>query len=79
MQPAKQDLLSLIPETAVHINFAVNLARFFTTPLFYYIDNHIQNRFSKKSRKVHGRTPLLESLLIKLQVSGLQNFIKKTL
>ena len=72
MQPAKQDLLSLIPEAAVHINFAVNLARFFRTPLLYYIDNHIQNRCSKKSRKVHGKTPLMESLLIKLQVSGLQ-------
>ena len=72
MQPAKQDLLSLIPEAAVHINFAVNLARFFRTPLLYYIDNHIQNRCSKKSRKVHGKTPLMESLLIKLQVSGMQ-------
>ena len=72
MQPAKQDLLSLIPEAAVHINFAMNLARFFRTPSLYYIDNHIQNRCSKKSRKVHGKTLLMESLLIKLQVSGLQ-------
>ena len=26
------------------VNFAVNLARFFRTPMLYYIDNHIQNR-----------------------------------
>ena len=48
LQPAKQGLFLLIPEAAVHINFAVNLARFFRTPILYYIDNHIQNRCSKK-------------------------------
>ena len=78
LQPVKQDLLSLLPESAVHINFAVNLARFFKTPILYYIDNHIQNRSSKKSRKIHGKTPVLESLLIKLR-SQACNFIKKTL
>ena len=61
LQPAKPGLFSLIPEAAVHINFAVNLARFFRTPILYYIDNHIQNRCSKKSRKTHGKTPFLES------------------
>ena len=65
LQPAKQGLFSLIPEAAVHINFAVNLARIFRTSILYYIDNHIQNRCSKKSRKIHGRTPLLESLFHK--------------
>ena len=65
MQPAKQGLFSLIPEAAVHINFDVNLARFFRIPIFGYIDNPIQNRFSKKSCKIHGKTPLLESLFIK--------------
>ena len=65
MQPAKQGLFSLIPEAAVHINFAVNLARFFRTPRLYYIDDHIQNRRSKKSRKIHGKTPFLESLFNK--------------
>ena len=65
LQPAKQGLFSLIPETAIHMSFAVNLARFFRTPILYYIDNHIQNRCSKKSRKIHGKTPLLESLFNK--------------
>ena len=65
MQPAKQGLFSQITEAAVYINFAVNLARFFRTPLLYYIDNHIQNRGSKKSRKIHGKTPLLASLFNK--------------
>ena len=41
LQPAKQGLFSLIPEAAVHINFAVNLARFFRTPILYYVDNNI--------------------------------------
>ena len=65
LQPAKPGLFSLIPEAAVHINFAVNLARFFRTPILYYIDNHIQNRCSKKSRKIHGKTSLLEPLFDK--------------
>ena len=65
LQPAKQGLFSLIPEAAVHINFAVNLARFFRTPTLYYIDNHVKNRCSKKSRKICGKTPLLESLFNK--------------
>ena len=33
LPPAKQCLFSLIPEAAVHINFAVNLARFFGTSI----------------------------------------------
>ena len=46
LQPAKQGLFALIPEAAIHINFAMNLARFFRTPTLYYIDDHIQNRCS---------------------------------
>ena len=65
LQPARQGLFSLIPEADVLMNFAVNLAIFFRTPILYYIDNHIQNRCSKKSRKIHGKTPLLESLFNK--------------
>ena len=65
LQPAKQSLFSLIPEAAIHINFAMNVARFFRTPTLNYIDNHIQNRCSKKSRKIHGKTSLLESLFNK--------------
>ena len=76
--PAKQGLFSGIPEAAVDVNFAVNLARFFRTPISYYIDNHIQNRCSKKSRKTHGKTPLLEILFNK--AAGLRPAIllKKT-
>ena len=81
-QSTKQGLLSVIPEAAICINFVVNLAIYFRTPILishrYYIDNHIQKRCSKKSRKIHGKTPLLESLLIKLQVSGLQFYLKDT-
>ena len=33
LQPAKQGLFSLIPEATVHMNFAVDLARFFRTPI----------------------------------------------
>ena len=33
LQPAKQSLFSLIPEAAVHINFTVNLERFFRTSI----------------------------------------------
>ena len=65
LQPGKQGLFSLIPEAAVHMNFAVNLARFCRTPVLYYIDNHIQNRCSKKYRKIHWKTPFLESLFNK--------------
>ena len=61
LQKDKQGLFSLIPEATVHINLAVILARSFRTPILYYIDNHIQNRCSKKSRKI----PLLESLFNK--------------
>ena len=69
---------SLIPEADVHMNFAVNLAIFFRTTISYYIDNHIQNRCSKKSRKTHGKTPLLEILFNK--AAGLRPAIllKKT-
>ena len=63
--PAKQGLFSGIPEAAVDVNFAVNLARFFRTPISYYIDNHIQNRCSKNSRKFHGKMPLPASLFNK--------------
>ena len=52
-------------EAAVYITFAVNLARLFRTPILYYIDNHVQNRCSKKSRKIHGKAPFLESLFNK--------------
>ena len=62
---AKQGLFSLIPERAVDMSFPVNLARFFRTPVLYYIDNHIQNRCSKSYRKIHGKTTLLESLFNK--------------
>ena len=62
---AKQGLFSLTPERAVDMSFAVNLARFFRTPVLYYIDNHIQNRCSKNYRKIHGKIPLLESLFNK--------------
>ena len=65
MQPAKQGLLSLIPEAAVHINFVVNLARLFRIPILDYIDNPTQNRCSKKSREIHGKKPLLESQDVK--------------
>ena len=78
LQPARQGLFSLIPEADVLMNFAVNLAIFFRTPILYYIDNHIQNRCSKKSRKTHGKTPLLEILFNK--AAGLRPAIllKKT-
>ena len=65
LQSGKQGLFSLIPEAAVHMNFAVNLARFCRTPVLYYIDNHIQKRCSKKYRKIHWKTPFLESLFNK--------------
>ena len=68
-QPAKQGLFSLIPEAAVHMNFAVNLARSFRTPILYYIDNHIQNRCFAKST---GKQLCWNLFLIKLQSSGLQ-------
>ena len=55
LQPAKQGLFSLIPEAAVHINFAVNLARFFRTPILYYIDNHIQIGVPKDLAKFMGK------------------------
>ena len=44
------------------MNFVVNLARFFRTPILYYIDNHLRIRCPKKSSKIHVKTPLLESL-----------------
>ena len=47
------------------MNFAVNLTRFFRIPILYYIYNHIQNKNSKKSRKIHGKEPLLESVFNK--------------
>ena len=44
------------------MNFAVNFVRFLRTLILYNKDNHIQNRCSKISRKIHGKTPVLESL-----------------
>ena len=35
------------------------------TPIFYYINSHTQNRCSKKSRKIHVKTLLLETLFNK--------------
>ena len=64
LQPAKQGLLSLIPEAVVHMNFAVNFARFFSTLILYSIGNHIQNRCFKKSRKIHGSKYLLNELFL---------------
>ena len=37
LQPDKQGLFSLIPKAAVHMNFAVNFARFFRTPILHNI------------------------------------------
>ena len=68
LQPAKQGLFSLIPEATIHINFAAFLASSFRTPILYYIDNHIQNRCSKKSHKTHGKT----LVLLFNKASGLQ-------
>ena len=70
LQPAKQGLFLLIPEAAVHMNFAVNLTRFFRTPFLYCIDNLVQIGRSKKSRKIHILCWNL--FVIKLQASGLQ-------
>ena len=78
MLPAKQGLFLLIPAAAVHMNFAVNLARYFRTPILYDIDNHIQNRRSKKSCKIHGKTPSLESLFNKAAGLRLAILLKDT-
>ena len=43
----------------------MNLERFFKTPILYGVDNRIQSRRSKKSRKIQGKAPLLESLFNK--------------
>ena len=40
----------------------MNLERFFKTPILYGVDNHIQSKRSKNSRKIQGKAPLLESL-----------------
>ena len=60
------------------MNFTVNLAIFFRTPILHYIDNHIQNSCSKKSRKTHGKAPSPEILFNK--AAGLRPAIllKKT-
>ena len=52
------------------MSFAVNFPSFFRTPILYYIDNHIQNRSSRKSRKIREKTSLLETLFNK--VAGLR-------
>ena len=77
LQPAKQGIFSLIPEAAVHMNFAVNFARFFRTPILYNIDNHTQRKCSKKSRKLHGKTPVLRSLFNKTAGLRLATLLKR--
>ena len=79
LQSAIQGLFSLIPEAAVHINFAVNFAGFLEHLFCITYDNQIHNRCSKKSRKILEKTPVLESLLNKAAGLWLRNFFKKTL
>ena len=52
------------------MNFVVNFARFLEHLFCITYEKHIQNRCSKKSRKIHGKTPMLESLFNK--VAGLR-------
>ena len=74
---AKQGLFSLIPEAAVHMNFAVNFARFFRAFILYNIDNQMQSRCSKKSRKIHGKMPVLKSLFNKAVDLRLATLLKR--
>ena len=65
--------------------YPANLLHIFRTPsprnlsgglflsILHHIDNHIQNRCSKKSRKLHGKIPLMESLFNK--AAGLRSVI----
>ena len=71
LPPAKQGLFSLIPEAAVHITFAVNLARFFRTPILYYIIIY-KVGVLKNLAKFKGKPHCWNHFLIKLQVSGVQ-------
>ena len=52
------------------MNFVVNFARFLEHLFCITYEKHIQNRCSKKYRKIHGKTPMLESLFNK--VAGLR-------
>ena len=46
------------------MNFAVNFARFFRTPILYNIDDNIQSRCSKKSREIHEKIPVLNQFFL---------------
>ena len=58
------------------MNFGVNFARFFRTPILYNIDNQIQSRCSKKSRKIHGEILVLKSLFNKAAGIRLATLLK---
>ena len=49
LQLAKQGLFSLIPEAVIYMNFAMNIARFFRTPILYNMIfvNHIRVQFNR--------------------------------
>ena len=64
-QLAKQGLFSLIPEAAVNMNFAVNFVSFLEHLFCITYNNHIQNRCSKKSCKIHWKKTVLGSLFYK--------------
>ena len=74
LQPAKQGLFSLIPEAAVHMNFDVNVAELFRIPFCIPYDDQIQNRCSRKSRKILEKTTMLESLFSKAAGLRFANF-----
>ena len=57
----KQSLFSLMPEVAVHMNLPSIWQDFLEHLFRVTYDNHIQNRCSKKSSKIHRKTPVLES------------------
>ena len=65
LQLAKQGLFSLIPEAAVNMNFAVNFVSLLEHLFCITNNNHVQNKCSKKSCKIHWKTPVLESLFNK--------------
>ena len=61
LQPAKQGLFSLIPKTAVHIDFAVNLARFFRTSIQKQQSRGaLKRRCSENMQQIYRRTPMLK-------------------
>ena len=41
LQLTKQGIFSIIPEAAVHMNLAMNIARFFRTPILHTRNNHM--------------------------------------